>query len=1695
MALVAMLLLMACASQLSAQLVDTNQFVIDRVLRDTTWARRPTFGIDTNDFWYGGVIGTPVPGNTVAGYWTLARYLGLKILERRTAFDAAGYLLYDGLIEEADPDSNERVIVNGGLISSTGWAREIILYPFDSSQSLYWNSIFRMPDFASRPGGDTINSEERDHAGGFARERVYESANTTAGDTILKQVAFGYDSVFQLRRYPGPAYDENVENSSAFLLRNELATRAAGLAENQPVRSRYFAVRGHLFEFGAANDTDTLLLLDIYNEIPKGTEYLNSSGVVDSDTSQNLEILYTTLAVTKADLKPTGTPPDYNRYVEKSFNVDLVRLQPTTGMGGPLNPNNTAHRFDLRVRWTGKEKVALRSINLRDSAAEMLLGQGTALATARHNFRVALEHEADRIMRGPLFNPGIPNDTNTTNSVRDDRMGRILRFYTGDEAMYEMCGTNYIDTFLFHRFPNLTPNTLTRGMRGYRAQGGSNGRGAEMLHGTGTSENEISVELYFFEGPEHRAYDPEFASRFGLPYHIPRAPSLKEENGGRFGIPLLNIDSGNVRDSVDIFSRAMQRQSIGAYAPGGYFIWPLDRGVNHLGHGALVARRTGRRLILWPGVFSSLQVKWGEDPDPSHYALIDTQFSHLPTCGDERMLAGLAICYGSGGLHLGWVGSDPNEFGSRYKTLGGDSVLFNYVSDFGPAGPLTSDITSDTLPTYVLENTDRFPAHRVEIPHFWTGWKSRSEEIRRLTTEWIPGLWPTLRRLRWRDAYSIHFTALQTWYDPPTGDLDTLLTRQRLLDTNEIIRDITAWGREYRQFAHDTGFYFTRPDSATNTFVEVGLFDRLPGPNGYDTNAIMIVNRRTFERPAVVPRTSTRGRIMDSLADVRQIRFHLNNLHHPDTSHQYTWFRIVEVGADTVHIPVMSPGVEVSRTGLDTILHVDSLVSLTLRSGGSALLMIFPVGPDTNIYTGGLAYNNGRSMIFDGARYHCVYTHYDTIGPGGHIFYRRSIPVSPENASILWEPTEAEISDRMGDQDTSTARMENRTPSLTLRVIEADTAVVVTWSCLRPNGMSQDSREVVLRTFVPRDVNFLEYGPIESVDTCYGSRDGQWGTPVVSRLATGYIVAFADSLNGLVARYRPLAGPSDWWHTPVAWSPRHIVDGYAIPRYGSRIQFPTMPAFAHIAALDSNVGIAWQSLDGPTGYSNIFYKHLWVVADTIIDNNLTRLNLRRGFHRHPSMDLWQDFHNHAYEGVVWEEDENPAPQHTIRLYFQPLATRAESYDANAASNPTVFWDHPDSTKTWQWTKIELDQANRRWFQTPDYAWPSTASMNEVIDYPNQFDTNHFAIAWVDSTRYNNIDTTWENAQSVHQMMQWRVYFGNAETVDGYPHDYQYDGYRPTLSSSPVRQDLRGGTLYTMNKPSTGNGVISTSRQFFGKTRPVGYLAEGRSLVFRVNDSSQTTIGLRLIDAWYADDTVAASLRLKPRGASSQSIDSIAQARDLFETIRFTTHDSVTIGFEVMGDFRGDSSVAASAEVFCQVQLIDSATGNVVQVLDSFAVSAADTLHRAVVETECDLLSGTYYLRMVIDTAGFIAEPSSIGSHYPVDELFRRIEEPTMFGKVRRLQGEATASKARIDLHPNPSIGLVEIRFSIPTTSHVTVHVVDQRGVDVLIPVQTTMMESGRYAVALDGSRLVPGVYLVELRAGKERVVEKMVITR
>jgi len=111
-----------------------------------------------------------------------------------------------------------------------------------------------------------------------------------------------------------------------------------------------------------------------------------------------VDTLYATLGFTKNDLYPAETPEVWDRYRESAKPVYMIFK--SDSLGGPFNAANSAHRMDIRVRWTGKEKLALRSITLRDSLAHRLFGQDDA------SYRAKIFGLTDRIMRGPTWVPG-----------------------------------------------------------------------------------------------------------------------------------------------------------------------------------------------------------------------------------------------------------------------------------------------------------------------------------------------------------------------------------------------------------------------------------------------------------------------------------------------------------------------------------------------------------------------------------------------------------------------------------------------------------------------------------------------------------------------------------------------------------------------------------------------------------------------------------------------------------------------------------------------------------------------------------------------------------------------------------------------------------------------------------------------------------------------------------------------------------------------------------------------------------------------------------------------------------------------------------------------------------------------------------------------------------------------------------------
>jgi hypothetical protein len=492
-------------------------------------------------------------------------------------------------------------------------------------------------------------------------------------------------------------------------------------------------------------------------------------------------------------------------------------------------------------------------------------------------------------------------------------------------------------------------DTLARGVRGWHNMTATNPSNFLM-----TSQAEIPVETFIF-GNDTRSgvLDTVLPSRYmGLPSHITQIPSLPEHNGGRFTIPSLVVEPGvgSPRDSVEVFARALNRLGYGANVANGRVGWPYGKPMTFLGTAAWVSRRTGRRVIQYVGVNHLLYITWVFDPASGDYRRV-TVFSHQQEAPEIRLSVNLGLCYGSRGIHYSVIGAHRNQYvgdpvrKSAETAPRPDSMDAyygrNYVSDFSPVGFTTLDTARDTYDEIHL-GTDwqDHPKQYDTLRDYWTGWRVLSREVKWINRFWVPRIYSVLRGLHWRDGYSIHFTVPQSYYNDYEKRIYSI---SRPLPPKEIVAHIEArdrWGRT---------------DPAEETFVELGLFDARRGAlGGGDTNYIMVVNRRTFERPLEVPASSPRGRLMDSLTEIRTLAITFN-ITHPADSH-YSVVRRIRV-RELAHDPEpLVPGSDLHREPLDTVINGDGAALLTLRPGGAALLEITsdPAdGPADGVLAGG----------------------------------------------------------------------------------------------------------------------------------------------------------------------------------------------------------------------------------------------------------------------------------------------------------------------------------------------------------------------------------------------------------------------------------------------------------------------------------------------------------------------------------------------------------------------------------------------------------------------------------------------------------------------------------------------------------------------------------------------------------------------
>ncbi len=1633
------------AALLAAALPAAAPLAAQPPLPDTAAPRRAIYNLGLDEFWIGGVLATKPPdGQPYSDVWNFLRDIGVKVIEMRE-HGPEDYWRVDSLAAHAAAD--EWLIPNiGGMLSRAGNGREAVFFPFDSAQSYYYRNVF-----ASRSGGDTARNFTTMPGG--VLEQVYDAATTAASQTVASGIAFGY--IAGQKRWP-------VANDTA-LSTMDCSSFITNQIQGLESPMHYITVTGHMFSpqqgGGTADDGDTVLVVEVWCEIPAGTSFQDTSGAAQT-AAGDTEYLFRAFSILKRSLAPPAGQLNFDVYHDTTIAVDM-RAAPGTLRGGPYHANNSAHRFDIRVRWAGAEKVALRGVSLRDSIGWLMRGGEQPCI----DHRQAVMNLARRFV----------NDSSAT-PVAARRA--IMRLYTGDEGkMFEHGPYATIDSQLAATTFGGGNDTI-RGIRAYRAQNLHSNAAQHTLD----DEPELTVELYPGDVWYRRGQD--YQQFYGL--SDIQLPTIAEHNGGRWFLPLLVP----ARAEVERYERFLQRFHFGQYiiGPNNEYFYGA-RFANELGHAAWSSRRTGKRLTIWPSVMSpfNIQPVYNSNGVFDH---ADTTWTHILEAAEMRAIVNLGLVYGSRGVHYSWVGSDTQEVYTVDPALHPNDLVqrWFFYNDFGPVGPLTSmqENYRDTLVMRRKPENDNLGRPAARFPNFYTGWGNRLNEMRWLNKAWLPRIGAAMARLRWRDAYSMHFIVPQAYMADSIENYPQ--TRSRPLPATEMVRSIEAFDR------------FGNRDSAAGTYVELGLFDTLKGAQRIDdTMHLFLLNRRTFERSGDIAANSALGRTLDTLAEVRTLAVRLN-IHHPDTL-QYNFVRIQEIEPDTARLPFATA----PRAGLDTIIREDSLFNLTLRPGGAALLRVTFCQPNQVAFTGDTRFNNGKKFLFDGVFWHAVYVRRakfwapplktDTVW-ADQVFYRRSLPITKATGAIRWDPRPG-FEVMISDTNDPRYAYGNHFPSLAVRADStklSDRVATIVWTTY-PWYAGGTARSVLVRN-VRFPMNDPDAFPqlmtnTDSIGLASGTDDAQWGTPTVSRLHGAYAFAFSDDQRGIVAVIRQLDGNSSWWQMGGgAGNVKYrTCDTVQDPMGSFDVgQYPTMPPFAHITGRDSSIGIAWQQ---PTPYgTHIFYARL---IDTVtggahrplVKNRMMVSQSDAANHVHPSMDMTQDVWCGAQEGITWESFSNLVDLLKGVSYAETWVHHASLFTETSRSCD------PDTSHPNRWRPyFDCIENAAQW----SYEVTRAATVPGLIGapvYPSESSINARTTRADDSLgRKVTFSVVMSPIPGFKPMQQSIVEYGTS-FIWPQPQPYQIGGFNAHGAAAPVGQLGKHAVLFVEAPSDTSQGVIETSREYFARARPRGYQAHGRRVFFSLSDAAVTAFSGTLFDVWANGPDGAMPLPLVPRTAGNRRTDNLTAVRELFRSVNFAAHDSVTIGCELHGRFAGDTALAGGQGVTFITELVDSASDVAVARLDSFTVTAVADSYDVAIQRDFDLFSGTYYVRTRIETS-VAPDTVSYRSLYPVEELSAPVDEEAL-AKMRLV--DRGAGSLRVDALPNPSHGRTQVRFSVPSSEAFSLTVYDAGGRVVARPVDGAAAEAGRYALEVSTAGFAPGAYLVELRAGRSRAVARLVVVR
>ncbi|KXK58040.1 MAG: hypothetical protein IPM61_06395 [Chlorobi bacterium] len=865
------------------------------------------YGVGDQEFIIGAYPATRHASDRISELWNLWDALGLTFLIDPYEGNPARI---DSLVWSAG--STHRMVITDDELNNAGWGRNVQFFLFDSVETPYM-----VCKFTARSGGTYRLNPELNGFVNYPQERVYSTShNTVANQVIADRIVFNHRPSQLYRFTPSWMIPESREDSiqNAWLFLNDHRFRW-----NDSLT--YLVATGHLFADGESQQTDSLFKVEVFYEVDRGNTYYNSSDSLVTATD-SLSFLAATRFITKADFTPPGANPNYDLYQEAVFPLDLKVL--ANGQRGPRYERTTSQRLNIRVTWLGGEQVALRSIALRDSLGQLMFGRG-----ASHDaYKASLMDRVRRFIFGPSLNP-------------DSLRRKIIGIYSGEEHMEsEYAGYFKLDKMLRDTFNFLNPNNpnLRDSLPLFSAQ--SHTGGPDKDHDISRPQA-VLQETYLNLLPNPKdGIHTYYPNSFNIPYaHL---PSIAEQNGGRFHVPLLPLTEQGVAD----YELTLQYGFLGFNQPDSTYAKEYVR--HHiaykLGKHARTSKRTGRRLIIVPSPNADIHFPIDRTVTP---ARLDTMIGHIPTAAETRLLISMALAYGAKGIIYWWYGGYQN-FINKY-----DSTAQLWCSEepmgggFGPSGSLTTDSSEDVVSSFTFTSSNHTP--RITVPNLYVGRGTRSRALKK-EVQWLQDIGPEIARLNWKNTYSIHYAT------PRANTKDTQYGfGTRPLPANEIITEVKSYK------LNDT-----TADAPEATYVELGFFDKKTGTtNGQadskkDTNYVFVVNRRTFEPPDYgTPLSQSRRDSMVALAGNRRIRLKLNLWRSGAT--QYEFVQVREVAADTTRLV----GDSIIRQPVNVVVPANNgFVDVFMRPGAGSLLEITYRQPDETMIAGKLDYNNQRKLIY-----------------------------------------------------------------------------------------------------------------------------------------------------------------------------------------------------------------------------------------------------------------------------------------------------------------------------------------------------------------------------------------------------------------------------------------------------------------------------------------------------------------------------------------------------------------------------------------------------------------------------------------------------------------------------------------------------------------------------------------------------------